>query len=67
LHVAARRGYQEVVEMLLEAGADPNAETHHGETALHLAASRPAEEVPFANRILLMFEGRSQIRRCQDR
>ncbi|KAK3768519.1 hypothetical protein RRG08_060881 [Elysia crispata] len=41
LHVAAIAGHEEVVELLLKAGADPNVgEAKSGRTALHLAAER---------------------------
>ena len=38
LHVAGRSGQAPVVQALLEAGADPHAETASGATPLHLAA-----------------------------
>ena len=38
LHVAARKGYREIVPLLIEAGADLAAQEHDGWSALHLAA-----------------------------
>ncbi|KAH8759985.1 ankyrin repeat-containing domain protein [Diaporthe sp. PMI_573] len=37
-------GKSSIVEMLLHNGADPFARNHLGETAIHILASRPAEE-----------------------
>ncbi|MBT5479619.1 MAG: hypothetical protein HOK45_11180, partial [Verrucomicrobia bacterium] len=40
LHYAIRMGNKRAMELLIEAGADPNAkETIHGNTPLHLAAT----------------------------
>jgi len=39
LHVAAEYGYSEIVEVLLEHGADPNIRDKYGETPLHVAAA----------------------------
>jgi ankyrin repeat protein len=38
LHLAARDGHSEVVDVLLKKGADINAETKYKFTSLHLAA-----------------------------
>ncbi len=38
LHIAARKGHVEIVRLLLEHGADPNARDIHGGTPLHDAA-----------------------------
>ncbi|OQR96485.1 ankyrin 2,3/unc44, partial [Thraustotheca clavata] len=38
LHVAAENGFNEILELLLDAGASPNTTTEDGETALHYAA-----------------------------
>ena len=38
LHVAGRSGQAEVVQALIESGADPHAESSSGATPLHLAA-----------------------------
>jgi ankyrin repeat protein len=62
LHLAARKGYKEMVQLLLENGANVNAveykedvdaKTEYGETALHLATVKGHEEVV---RLLLTFE-----------
>ena len=39
LHLAADRGKPEIIDALIKAGADINAQTIHGETALHRACS----------------------------
>ncbi len=36
LHVAIKKNYEKVVPLLLDAGADPNAETENGKDALAL-------------------------------
>ncbi|XP_038055568.1 serine/threonine-protein phosphatase 6 regulatory ankyrin repeat subunit C-like [Patiria miniata] len=41
LHVAASRGRQDMVELLLAAGASPNVLDSNGESALHHAATNP--------------------------
>ena len=38
LHRAARNGFDEIMELLIDAGADVNAKGDNGVTALHLAA-----------------------------
>jgi ankyrin repeat protein len=41
LHIAAKHGYLEIVELLLSAGADPNARTkNEWYTPLHIAAQK---------------------------
>lgn len=37
LHVAAKLGYSDLVESILDAGADSNSPNHDGSTSLHLA------------------------------
>eukprot|EP00964_Phaeocystis_antarctica_P097115 scaffold63298_cov60-Phaeocystis_antarctica.AAC.2 len=64
LHMAAWNGdFVEIVELLLEAGADPEAHNAHGQTALevaktldHLERSSPWQEV-FETRQLLLRNG----------
>jgi len=53
LHLAADRGYPEMVRILLEKGADRNITDPDGETALSLAEVGGQEEV-----VLLLAEGR---------
>ena len=58
LHLAARRGDQEIALTLLKAGADVDAPNDAGCTALHEAASRGACFVPLSSLILgLMMSG----------
>ncbi|KAF1922505.1 ankyrin, partial [Didymella exigua CBS 183.55] len=38
LHYAAARNRTAAVSLLIKAGADVNAQDHHGNTSLHLAA-----------------------------
>ncbi len=45
LHVAAYRGHYDVVELLLEAGADPRAENDLGETAMLWARTKGFGEI----------------------
>jgi ankyrin repeat protein len=40
LHLAARRGHEAVVLLLLEKGVNAHAEDRDGKTALHLAVSK---------------------------
>ena len=40
LHEAARQGHAQIVEMLLEAGADPRRVDANGRTPLDLAAAQ---------------------------
>ena len=40
LHVAASSGFNDIVRMLIKAGADLQAVTHGGETALYLAVAQ---------------------------
>ena len=40
LHWAARQGHNDLVRLLLEKGADPNAVSKSGETPLHLTSSQ---------------------------
>ena len=43
LHIAASRGYQEIVKMLISSGANVNAKDEDGKTPLHLAAKKGQE------------------------
>lgn len=45
LQSAAHRGYHGVVRLLLQSGADPNARSHYGETALELALGGQDAEI----------------------
>jgi ankyrin repeat protein len=45
LHWAARKGYKEVVELLIAKGADLNAKTKNGNTALDLAIQYNQSEI----------------------
>ena len=45
LHVAAEKGHVEVVKLLLEHGANPNARDMYGVTPLHLAARKGHVEI----------------------
>ena len=45
LHKAAFEGNLEMVNLLLDAGADPSIEDHDGETALRYADKRDFEDV----------------------
>lgn len=40
LELAINKGFREIVELLLRAGANVNAKTKHNSTALHAAARR---------------------------
>ena len=45
LHYASRKGFAEVVQALLEAGADPSVPENYGFTPLHEAAENGRREV----------------------
>ncbi len=46
LHLALSRGYQEIIELLLEKGADPNAKAgDEGTTPMHIAATTNNQEL----------------------
>ncbi len=45
LHLAAECGHREIVELLLDRGADINARANYNRTALHLAAERGHREI----------------------
>ncbi|XP_054723181.1 serine/threonine-protein phosphatase 6 regulatory ankyrin repeat subunit A-like [Uloborus diversus] len=45
LHLAAQRGFTEIVELLLAAGTDPLLQTKEGRTALHLAIDCYREDI----------------------
>ena len=53
LHRAATRGSPELVEMLLDAGADPDGRNGRGETPLHAAANADARKAVAVARALL--------------
>lgn len=55
LHVASRLGNVDIVMLLLQHGAQPQATTKDLYTPLHIAAKEGQEEVSFANFILLLF------------
>jgi len=48
LHEGARGGYQEIVEILVEEGADINAKTNRGETPLYWAEKQHGKKHPVA-------------------
>ena len=45
LHVAAKNGHLDVVELLISHGADMNAEYFVGETALQIAKGKGYDEI----------------------
>ena len=45
LHMAARNGHKEVVQLLLHGGADPNKTNWHGENPLHEATHSDCKDV----------------------
>jgi ankyrin repeat protein len=45
LHAASRRGPLDVVKLLLERGADPNARNDEGQTPLHIASQEGVSDV----------------------
>jgi ankyrin repeat protein len=45
LHIAARKGRNEIAELLIANGADVNAKTKSGTTPLHLAAWKGHKEI----------------------
>lgn len=47
LHLAVDRGHSYLVRLLIEAGANTNRRTPHGETALYLAAANGCSETVF--------------------
>lgn len=45
LNVALHRGYDEIVHLLIQAGADADAPNEYGDTPLHIATRRGAEKI----------------------
>jgi len=56
LHVAAENGYEPVVQLLMEKGADVEAKDEDGEVALHQAADNGHEAV-----VKLLIEKRADV------
>ena len=53
LHGASKRDHKDVVELLLNKGADPTAVGDYGQTALHRASSRSHKDVVELNQLHL--------------
>jgi len=45
--IAVSSGFSEVVEVLLQKGANPNLTNENGQTCMHYVASRNRLKVPF--------------------
>ena len=73
LHLAAGKGYVKCVRMLLERGADKNAQSNDGKTALHRAAASGDHEMVAllldmgADPSLLTIRGRSALDVARDK
>jgi len=61
LHIAAKSGHRNVVELLLETGATATAETPEGRTALHLAAMEGHETI-----LVQLLAVRPELQRVED-
>ena len=56
LHLAARYGHKEIVEYLVEKGADVNAKDKEGWTPLHFAAQEGHTEIVEWQNLLLILK-----------
>jgi ankyrin repeat protein len=45
LHLASQEGYDDIVQLLLDHGADANREDSHGSTPLHLASQEGHDHI----------------------
>jgi ankyrin repeat protein len=60
LHLATHRGNVQIVEFLLQQGADPNTpNNYHGRTPLHVAATKGRPELV---KLLLAYKGDASFR-----
>ena len=51
IHEGARSGHKEIIDFLLEHGADINDQTKYGETVLYLAREEFGRDAPFVNHL----------------
>ena len=61
LHLAARKAHKEVVKLLLDKGADPNAQTSTGVTPLYDAAQNADYET-----VKIMVDGGARVKTRPD-